>query len=375
MVDKETINQDFWKVIELHYAKECYTDALKDACLYLIELIQDKSEVDNLDGEALINNVFSEKNPKLLINNNQTETEKDEQRGFYYMLRGIICAVRNPISHKNSVKFSKQQADSVLIFINNYILPKLDDSKDFGYVDDWYDFIFVSNDNDSHKYSDAILENIPKKEKYNLMIKIVNNLESIPARKYKYIINKLFSSLNAKEQSDIIVLLNKKLIRVGDGKYLKMFFDHFDIKIWNKLDSLVKVRIEEMIYKAIENGRAFESPFSMKIEYSDKLGPWAIDWINEFDNHDDIIDLLYNKMGYKFESDYISRYYFELMISKEIFINHIPDIIKGLELGNPHFKKLIDYRNTFSKKELLNNDLKTAYDNFEESDDYEELPF
>ena len=51
MLSKDNIKADFWKVISTHYEKECYTDALKDACLYIIQLVQEKSEQEDLDGK------------------------------------------------------------------------------------------------------------------------------------------------------------------------------------------------------------------------------------------------------------------------------------------------------------------------------------
>ena len=149
MINKEDLKKEFWNSIKLHYEKDCYNDALKDACFYVIELIQQKGDNIDLDGEKLINEFFSEQKPKILINNNSTKSEKDEQRGFGFILRGIICAVRNPLSHSKKHSFSKEETDAILLFINNYILNKLDNTKEFGYVDNWFDFIFIKNNNDS----------------------------------------------------------------------------------------------------------------------------------------------------------------------------------------------------------------------------------
>lgn len=375
MLKKGNINPEFWDVFGIHYEKECYTDAIKDACLYLVQLVQEKSELENLDGEKLINTAFSESNPKLLINENQTQTEKDEQRGFGFLLRGIICAIRNPISHKRDFKLSKEEADSILLFINNYILPKLDDSRDFRYVQNWYDFIFTENENDSKKYSDTILSNISKKERLELMINIVNQLSFIKEGKYYYIINSLYEQLAKKEKEEIIILLNKKLIAANDGKYIRMFFNHFNPEIWNSIDKLVKVRIEEMVEKSIHEGELFFNQFSMQEETKGSLGTWTVKWICKFENEQTIIDDLYNKMNRKDEAKYVLRYFGDIVEEEKNIIKHYKCIINGLKDGKKQYKDLLDRAAIFDIEEnKIIEKIKAAYNTFEEKEEVE-LPF
>ena len=377
MLKREDINSEFWNVFGIHYEKECYTDALKDACLYLVQLVQEKSELEDLDGEKLINNAFSESNPKLLINDNQTQTEKDEQRGFGFLLRGIICAIRNPISHKRDFKFSKDETDSILLFMNNYILPKLDDSKDFGYVQNWFNFIFIENENDSDKFSDTVLTSMPKKERFDLMINIVNHLETIKEGKYYYIINKIYDQLNKKEKEEVINLLNKKLIEAKDGKYIRMFFNHFNPEIWSNIDKLVRVRIEDMVDKSICDGRIFFNMLTMQKETKGALGTWTRKWIDMFENKATIISNLFNKLNDKEEAEYVLRYYRDIVEDKKNIIKYHECVIRGLKEGKKQYKELLDmvvFLDTGKDKTFQK--VKDAYDSFEEKKENEdELPF
>lgn len=341
MINESNINKDLWKNIKVHYAKECYTDAIKDACLYIIQLIQEKSENEDLDGEKLINHVFSEKSPKLLINPNQTPTEKDEQRGFGMILRGIICAIRNPISHKNDFKYEKEEADSILLFLNNYILPKLDDSKDFGYVEDWFSFIFEQNNNDSQRYSNVILENIPKKEKLNLLITIIEKLSFVKQEKYYYFINELLNSLTIKEKESVVILLNQKLIKVNDDQYLRMFFNHFNPDIWKKLDKLVTTRIEEMVFSSLEIGCSYIDPFNGEKYFKDDLATWALNWINMFNNREDIVKMLFQKLENDSEADYVFKYFVDIVIDNDNIMKFEKTIVNNLKLGNDNFRRLL----------------------------------
>lgn len=376
MLSKDNIKADFWKVISTHYEKECYTDALKDACLYIIQLVQEKSEQEDLDGEKLINNVFSESNPRLLINNNETQSEKDEQRGFGFLLRGIICAIRNPISHSRNFNFSKNEADAILLFINNYILAKLDSSKDFKYVEDWFSFIFEENDNDSEKFSNAILNNMSKKDKLNLLINVVNRLTEIKEGKYYYIINKLYADLNQKEQAEIINILNKKLIKAEDGRYLRMFFNHFNTDVWAKLDELIKVRIEEMVYNSIDKGKSYIDPRTMEKDYTGSLGTWTSRWIEKFNNSSGIIELIFKKMRCKEEADYVIVYFNNILTDRENLRTYSERVINGLKNGKEQYKEMLDTIMFFDDKEdELLGLFRDEYNNFKVKIEEDELPF
>lgn len=344
MINKNNFNKDFWNAIASHYEKECYEDALKDACLYIIELVQEKSENFDMDGEKLINNVFSEKNPKLLINKNQTPSEIDEQRGYGFLLRGLICAIRNPLSHDKHIKYSKETADSILIFINNYIIPKLDDTKEFGYVDNWFNFIFIDNNNDSERYTNKILDNLNKKDRVNLMKEIIEKLIQIPEGKYSYFINVLYNSLTIKSKNEIAVMLNRRLIKVGDDQYLRMFFNHFNPEIWNELDDLITVRIEEMVIESIKKGKIVLSPFEMDetLISEASLSTWVSDWIKFFSNYEEIKKVLLKKLYNKDEAKYIFKYFYNIITSKSFLLENAKEITKGLKEKNYYFKQLIE---------------------------------
>lgn len=375
MLSKGNIKPDFWRVIDTHYEKECYTDVLKDACLYIIQLVQERSDQEHLDGEKLITNVFSEQNPKLLINNNENVSEKDEQRGFGFLLRGIICAIRNPISHNKDFVFDKDEADAILLFINNYILPKLDNSKDFNYVEDWFAFIFCENNNDSKKFSDTVLNNMSKKEKYNLLINIINKLDNIKEGKYKYIINKLYDDLRKNEKNEVINMINKKLIKAGDNRYLRMFFDHFNVEIWKELDELVKIRIEEMIYNDIYKGKVYIDPDTMSENCIGTLGTWTQNWISNFTNNIEITNLIFQKMKNDSEADYVLEYFYSVLTDRDNLKKYKNMIIEGLKNGNIKYKKLMDNIFLFDdgQDEILNQ-FREYYVNFKENE-ADDLPF
>lgn len=215
-----------------------------------------------------------------------------------------------------------------------------------------------------------------KKDKLNLLINVVNRLAEIKEGKYYYIINKLYDDLNKKEQAEIINLLNKKLIKADDGRYLRMFFNHFNTNIWTKLDELVKVRIEEMVYDNIDIGKAYMNPINMKKEYKGSLGTWTRRWINEFNNSSDIIELIFNKMRFKEEADYVIDYFNDILTDRENLRKYSDKIISGLKNGKKQYKEMLDVIMFLddNEDELLGL-FREEYNNFKEKTEEDELPF
>jgi len=76
-----------------------YRQAVHDAFIRLIEAVQTKSGLAN-DGDDLMNRTFCSENrsPIVRFNALQTRSENDEQRGLWYLFKGVV-ALRNFKSH------------------------------------------------------------------------------------------------------------------------------------------------------------------------------------------------------------------------------------------------------------------------------------
>ena len=114
----------------IYYAKSellvnDYFHAVLEAVKGLYQKIRDLSGCD-LDGTRLIQRVFNS-DPSIIINNNISQSEKDEQKGFSEILQGLNSMVRNPQSHIERVdaNFSEQEAIEIFALIS-YCHRKLD---------------------------------------------------------------------------------------------------------------------------------------------------------------------------------------------------------------------------------------------------------
>ena len=123
-----------------------------------------------------------------------------------------------------------------------------------------------------------------------------------------------------------------------------MFFNHFDPKIWNELDGLVTVRIEEMVTDSIRSGKIVISQYSKKEELADSasLSTWVHDWIKYFSNYDVIKEILLRKINNKEEAKYVFKYFYSTVYDHEFILENSSEIIKGLKKKKYYFKELIE---------------------------------
>jgi uncharacterized protein (TIGR02391 family) len=370
-LNNSIIKKELWDVIENYYEKELYDEALRKACLFIIKLIQEKSDCYDKDGEKLIDYVFlKQPKPIIIINKYETETDMDEQRGFAFLLKGLICTTRNPLSHELNFPFNKEAVESIILFINNYILEKLIiESKEFSYVQNWYNFVFNDNITDDKDYYDVILNNISKPKRLELLKDVLENIRNIEKDRYKYFIKKLLLSLSEKQKKEFNEILNKKLIHYIDDREFIMFLDHFPPIIWNELDLLVKTRLEKIILQSLKSGEMDSLGGKVTDGF---LAPWATEYIDYFVTKDEFYETIFSKLNFsEKEGIYVITYFRDVIINDKNIKNKdiVTSIRSGLKNGNPNYKNLISYEMDFDKKNnKWKEKLKVDYEDFNDKD-------
>lgn len=101
-----------------------YANAVEDAVKALNALVRMNSGIDDKDGTALMEFVFSTKNPVLKFNGLVDSSDLDEQKGFMMMFSGAVSGLRNPRAHK-IIKDVPEMALEFIAFIS--LLAKLAD--------------------------------------------------------------------------------------------------------------------------------------------------------------------------------------------------------------------------------------------------------
>ena len=116
------------RVAESRMKSGHYADAVESAFKEVNSAVKAKVRSrlsDELDGTKLMQRVFSQDNPVLLVGGDlDTKTNKDTQLGYMMMFSGAMSAIRNPKAHGN-MTISKDDAIRNLMFAS-MLMYKLD---------------------------------------------------------------------------------------------------------------------------------------------------------------------------------------------------------------------------------------------------------
>lgn len=103
-----------------------YFHSVLESSKGLVKRIQDLAGV-TYDGQNLMEKVFKDDEPILIINNFQSKSEKDEHRGFRNLLIGVVAMFRNPASHELKVEWNMSEQDALdILALISYCHRRLD---------------------------------------------------------------------------------------------------------------------------------------------------------------------------------------------------------------------------------------------------------
>ena len=106
-----------------------YFHSVLESSKGLVKRIQDIAGV-TYDGQNLMEKVFKDEDPILIINNFQSKSEKDEHRGFRNLLIGIVAMFRNPASHELKVEWDMSEQDALdILAMISYCHRRLDNAQ------------------------------------------------------------------------------------------------------------------------------------------------------------------------------------------------------------------------------------------------------
>jgi uncharacterized protein (TIGR02391 family) len=92
-------------------------DAVFAASKALVNYVKERSGRHDLDGAALMREVFSRNNPVMAFNDLKDQTDRDEQEGMMHLYEGTVLAIRNPGGH-SFPEGSEQRAMEYICFLS-----------------------------------------------------------------------------------------------------------------------------------------------------------------------------------------------------------------------------------------------------------------
>ena len=292
------IREDLWKAIEAHYERNDFTEAVRDAVFHMSEVLREKGSIEDKDGSKLVDVALLGNNPAILVNKNETTTEKDFQQGIGFAFKGIMQSVRNPLSHE-SFQYTQEEGETLILYIN-FLLNQVDKSGGSTKIDNIIELLFDNDFTDTQEYAELLLKEVPIKKRYDLLLELYQRRANLPKNKLKYFLDVLFVSLTKAAKNDFMRVVSSSLMKCKDDNNLRMYCHYFMNDTYLEIDKLAQLRFENMMLKSVENGRVDYNLDEMGkrvagCDYKGSLATWisSFEKLNLLSNKDDIIQKLF----------------------------------------------------------------------------------
>ena len=79
----------------------------------------------DIDGNQLVEHLFSEQKPKIVFSDSSTQTGRNIQRGNSLLFKGWLCRIRNVNAHEEAVDISREEGFQDLLLISK-LMTELD---------------------------------------------------------------------------------------------------------------------------------------------------------------------------------------------------------------------------------------------------------
>lgn len=307
---KGNIREDLWKSIEAHYERNDYTESIRDAIYHMCEIIREKSGFYDKDGTTLVETALMGKDPVVLVNKNETKTEKDIQQGIANSIKGIMQFIRNPMSHEKKI-YSQKEAIAIILYID-YLINILDHSGGKTKIDNIKELLFDEDFTATEQYAKLLLREVPSKKRYDLLLDLFYDRAAMPQDKLANFINVLFNSLTKAEKEEFYHTVSINLMKCKNDFELRMYCHYFMDFTYEFIDELARLRMEDLFLKAIRKGELIYTNDDWFSNSEGSLATWINDKVNMLSNKGDIVEQLFWKIEAGGNSkEYVFEYFLE----------------------------------------------------------------
>jgi uncharacterized protein (TIGR02391 family) len=309
------IEERTWAAIRPTYEVANYTGAIIAAMQLLSDVIRNKSGLD-ADGQTLIGQAFEGANPVIKLNALRTESEKDEQKGLAFLLRGLYTGIRNPRSHE--LKEDSATTAYVLIKFIDWLLRAIDKSRSpfdaNTIIERVLDEHFVHTD----AYAELLTEEIPPRVRLDILLQLLTQSESDAVRNIRAFAVALLPKLTSNEQMIVCEVLSEKL---RTAKHQAEFANAIRLASidWAGCDAISRLRAENRMVRSIEGGQGISKG---PVQQKGWLGLCAKDIVTAFGMRDQLIEILTRKLISHEERD--REYVLINFMSEYVWLQPVP---------------------------------------------------
>lgn len=271
----------------------------------------------------MVDSALLAKNPPILINKNETTTEKDIQQGIAFALKGLMQSVRNPLSHEKT-EIKQYDAEAIILY-TNYLLAQIDRSGGTRKIDDIMELLRDEDFTATKEYADLLLKEVPTKKRYDLLIELFNLRNELKSNRLHYFIPALFESLTKAAQDDFTRVVSSSLLKCKDDTFLRMYLAYFAQFTYSNIDKLAQLRIEDLILRSVKQGEITYLPDfetgedSPNCNRAGSLATWITSKFNLLGNRESIIDTCFSKLmsDSTTSQNYVFEYFSEKVFDPE----------------------------------------------------------
>lgn len=304
---EQKLRSDLWKAISAHYERSDYTEALRDAVFFSCEMLREKSGIEDKDGTKLVDATLMGSNPPILVSKNETQTERDYQQGIGFFFKGIMQAVRNPLSHEKTV-YSQEDAETVILFLN-YLLNRIDVSGSANRIENIMDLLLDEDFTATQEYAELLLKEIPSKKRYDLLLELYNRRADLPQHNLKRFIHLLSNSLTKAAKANYVNVVSNSLIKCKDDTDLRMYAHYFMEDTYLEIVPIAKLRIEDLFMKSVRAGKMVGKEKS-HCNSEGSLATWFDDTFELFLHKEEMISEMIGMCGNsEVHAEFISTYF------------------------------------------------------------------
>ncbi|WP_308922340.1 TIGR02391 family protein [Janthinobacterium sp. J1-1] len=306
-----TIPSALWNAVQSAYEAENYSHAILEATYLISGVLRERAGVDG-DGASLVGQALAGDDPKLKLNAFQSESERNEQKGFEQMLRGIYLGIRNPRSHEQTTD-DKETADAIIHFLG-YIIKRLNSSKAEFTIDGFLARVLDSEFVESVRYAELLVAEVPKLRLSDCLIKVYRERKKIELRKLRHLIPALLSALTPPQLAAYLNVVSEELRTATDDPTIRTSLQMLTAEVWPSISELPRLRIENKLVQGIRQGEVLASG-----KTTQPLATWSNTFLKAFTTRSETANALISRLD---DQDPDARHY----VAK-YFMRNLPEVM------------------------------------------------
>ncbi|CAB3788351.1 hypothetical protein LMG28688_02671 [Paraburkholderia caffeinitolerans] len=318
------IPEALWEAIRVAYEAENYSHAVLEATYFISSLLRERAGVDG-DGSALIGQALGGESPKLRLNALQTESDRNVQKGYEQILRGIYIGIRNPRSHEPT-QDTQETADSIICFLG-HLVDVLSASKDVFTVATFMGKVQDPEFVESQRYAELLVAEIPTLRLTEAVIALFKERRTLDLGKLRFLIQALLDALSPTQVNNYLTVVSDEFRTTTEDAAIRTALRLLKPEFWQNLQELPRLRIENKLIAGIKSGVVEPSG-----KTSSPLATWSNNFLCHFSLRKEAARVLVSRLE---DSDpnarlYVVRYFFSWLDEVLLEPNHISRAVRAI---------------------------------------------